>query len=295
MTLLEFLESFLSTTLKLDKAGVAALIDADGLPKTDAINQLLEKDKARVALLTKGKFDEGHKAAESKVKTQFEKELKEKFSIESDKVGVDLVSEIIEAKTPKGEGLTEEQVKKHKAYLDLNESIQGKVKEAVKAKETEFETYKTQVERGKSLSVVKQRALTLFESYKPILSADAAKAAKQKEMFLNQFEQGNYRMDGERVIMLNADGTDKTDPHGNRVEFDSYVKETASSLYDFQATDPKDSPAGGSGGAGGAGGAAKPVVVKDEADFMKQFHGAKTPQEKIAVTNAWEETKKSAS
>jgi len=286
---------FLSKTLTLDENGVTSLFNEDGSPKDDSLQKFLDLDAARVARLQKGKFDEGVKKAQKEVMSNFEKELKTKLGIESDKVGVDLVSEIIEAKTPKGEGLTEEQVKKHKAYLDLNESIQGKVKEAVKAKETEFETYKAQVERGKSLSVVKQRALTLFESYKPILSADAAKAAKQKEMFLNQFEQGNYRMDGERVIMLNADGTDKTDPHGNRVEFDSYVKETASSLYDFQATDPKDSPAGGSGGAGGAGGAAKPVVVKDEADFMKQFHAAKTPQDKIAVTNAWEETKKSAS
>lgn len=286
---------FLSKTLNLDEAGVTSLFNEDGSPKDDSLQKFLDLDAARVARLQKGKFDEGVKKAQKEVLTKHEAELKAKFGIDSDKVGVDLVSEIIENKTPKGDGLTEDAVTKSKWYLDLKENQEKAIKEAVKKEKEAHETYKAQVERGKSLSVVKQRALTLFESYKPILSADPAKAAKQKEMFLNQFEQGNYRMDGERVIMLNTDGTDKTDAHGNRVEFDSFVKETASSLYDFQVTDPKDSPAGGSGGAGGAGGAAKPVVVKDEADFMKQFHEAKTPQDKIAVTNAWEEVKKTAS
>lgn len=292
MTLLEFLESYLSTTLKLDKAGVAALFEADGSPKADAIQSLLDKDKARVTTLTKGKFDEGHKAATLKVKTDFEKELKEKFGVDSDKVGVELVETIIEAKTPKGDAITEEQVKKHKAYLDLNESINTRVKEAVKAKETEFNNYKTQVERNQSLSVVKQKALTLFESYKPILSSDPVKASNQKEAFLRQFEQGNYRLDGERIIMLNPDGTDKTDAHANRIEFETFVKETAASLYDFQATDPKSSP--GSGGAGGGAGAGKPVVVKDEADFEKQYLAASTPADKIAIAKAWQETKSKA-
>src|SRR5690242_19866085 len=99
MTTLELLESFLSSTLKMDKAGVAELLESDGSPKADALEKLLEKNKVHIATVTKGKFDEGYKASEKKVKTDFEKQLKEKFEVDSDKTGIDLVSEIIENKT----------------------------------------------------------------------------------------------------------------------------------------------------------------------------------------------------
>jgi hypothetical protein len=284
---------FLSKTLSLDENGVTSLFNEDGSPKDDSLQKFLELDAARVAKLQKGKFDEGVKKAQKDVMSKFETDLKTKLGIESDKVGVELVEEIIASKTPQGTELSEEQVTKSKWYLDLKENQQKAIKEAVKAKETEHNNYKAQVERNQALSVVKQKALTLFESLKPILSSDPAKAAKQKEVFLKQFDQDNYRMEGERIILLNPDGTDRTDPHGIRVEFDSFVKESASSLYDFQVIDPKASPAGGSGNAG-AGGAGKPVVVKDESDFMKQFHEAKTPADKIAVSKAWEEVKKAS-
>lgn len=287
----KFFLELLSKILGLDEAGVTALFNADWSPKDDTIQKLLELDKTRVATIQKGKLDEGYKKAQKEIMSKFETEVKTKFGIDSDAVGLGLVEAIIESKAPRGDGITEEQVKKSKTYLDLSESIDTKIKDAVKAEKQIHETYKSEVERGKSISVVKQKALTVFESLKPILSTDPAKAAKQKELFLQQFEQGNYRLEGERIIMLNADGTDRTDEHAKRVDFESVVKETAASVYDFQVTDPKNSPAGGgAGGAGGGGGAAKPVV-KDEADYMAQFYAAKTPADKIAVTTAWEELK----
>ena len=282
---------FLSKTLSLDENGVAALFEADGSPKADSLQQFLDLDKKRVATLQTGKFDEGFKKAQKEILTKHEAELKSKFGIDSDKVGVELVSEIIESKTPKGTEITDDMVTKHRAYLDLKESQDKLVKDAVKKKEAEFNDYKTQVERTKAISQVKQKALTIFEGLKPILSTDAAKAAKQKELFLQQFEQGNYRMDGERIIMLNPDGTDQVDEHAKRVDFESFVKETASSIYDLQAAENKGAPAGG-GGAGGGG--AKPVVVKDESDFTKQYYAEKDPKQRIAIAEAWEEVKKAS-
>jgi hypothetical protein len=283
---------FLSKTLSLDENGVTSLFNEDGSPKDDSLQKFLELDAARVAKLQKGKFDEGVKKATKEVLSKFESDLKSKLGIESDKVGVELVEEIIASKTPQGTELTQDQVIKSKWYLDLQENQQKAIKEAVKAKETEHNNYKAQVERNQALSVVKQKALTLFESLKPILSSDPVKAARQKELFLKQFEQDNYRMEGDRIILLNADGTDRTDPHGVRVEFDAFVKESAGSIYDFQVTDPKESPAGGSGGAGAGG--AKPVVVKDEEDFTKQYYAEKDPKQRIEISKAWEEVKKAS-
>lgn len=296
------LTGLLSAAYQMDETGVAALFDADGTSlKDDALTQILEKDKARVAKLTgtsKDKFDEGHKKGKAEALTQFEKSLKEKFEIDADAKGVELVEAIIAAKAPAagspGE-ITDEAVKKHKLYLDLKDQTKKEtekaVKEAVEAKTLEFNNYKSQVERGQSLSVVKQKALVLFRGLNPILSTDPAKAANQEAAFLRQFEENNYRIDGEKIVMLAPDGSDATDAHGNRVEFEAFVKDKAGSLYDFKVADPKGSPgAGGAGGGSGAGGEAK-VIVKDEADFMKQYTNEKDPKKKIEISKAWTEVK----
>ncbi len=291
----QFLELYLSTTLNLDKAGVAELFESDGTLKADAITQLAEKDKQRVKDLQKDKFDEGAKATKRTVMSEFEKQLKEKLGLKSDKQGVDLVLEAIAAKTSNGEKLTEEQVKQHKAYLDLQESLDAKIAEAVKAKDTEFETYKQDIERGKSLSVVKQKALALFEELKPVLSSNPKVAANQKELFLKQFEKGNYRLDGERIIMLDDKGNDVQDEHGKRVDFEAYVKKTASEHYDFQATEKKGSPgAGNDGGQGGGQGAAKKYSFKDAADFETQFLKTTDTKERIAMGQQWKEQQNTA-
>ncbi len=287
------LMEFLSKTLSLDEAGVTSLFNEDGSPKDDSLQKFLELDKARVARLQSGKLDEGYKKAQKEILLKHEADLKAKFGIESDKVGVELVEAIVEAKAPKGTELTEDAVKKSKWYLDYQEGEKKRIADAVKAEKEAHETYKRQVERTQTISAVKKKALVLFESLNPILSEDTAKAAKQKEIFLKQFEQGNYRIENDRIILVKEDGTDLTDAHGVRVDFDSYVKETASGIYDFKQTAKKDSP-GGAAGAGGAGAAGKPVVVKDEADFMKQFQQAKDPKDKVAITEAWEATKKAA-
>jgi hypothetical protein len=290
--LLIFLESFLSTTLKLDKAGVAALFEADGSPKADVINQLLDKDKERVKDLTKGKFDEGFKAAEKKVKTDLEKELKDKFGVDSDKQGVELVEAIITAKTPQGAELTDEQVKKHKAYLDLQESLNAKVKEAVKAKETEFNGYKAQVERKETFSTVKAEALKLFDELKVVLPADAAKAERLKNLFLKEIEAGNYRVDNGRIILVNDKGEDEVDEHGNRKDFTAIVKAKITDTFEVAASDPKDSP--------GAKDNPKPapgakVIIKSKDDYIKLMGEAGNDAAKRAeVTTAYQEFQKSS-
>lgn len=296
MTLLEFLESYLSTTLKMDKAGVAALFEADGSPKADLINQLLEKNKTHIATVTKGKFDEGYKAAEKKVKTDLEKELKEKFGVDSDKVGVELVEAIVEAKTPRGTEITEEQVKKHKTYLELNDSIPGKIKAAVKAEEEKHNAYKSQVERKEVMSAVKDEALQLFDEAKVVLPKDAAKATKLKNLFLKEIEAGNYKIeeeDGKRKIYFTKEnGEYEVDAQGHRKDFNTVIKSMITETFDTEVSDPKDSP-GNKGGNGGQGGST--ITVKDEADFQKQYLAATDSKTKAEIYTAWEKLQQSAS
>lgn len=294
MTLLEFLESYLFTTLKLDKAGVAALFEADGSPKADALNQLLDKNKAHIASLNKGKtFDDGYKAAEKKVKTEFEKELKDAFDITSDKVGVELITEIIAAKAPKGTELTEEAVTKSKWYLDLKESQKKLVQEALKTKDEEFKTYKSQVERKETISAVKSEALRIFDEAKVVLPKDAAKASKLKNLFLKEIEAGNYRIDNGKIILLNEKGEDAVDEQGHRKDFNAVIKSMITETFDTEVGDAKGSAGNNNNGNGGAGGSK--ITVKDVEDFKKQYLAAPDSKSKADIMTAWEETQKAQS
>lgn len=295
MDIKALLVALLSATYKMDEAAVASLIKEDGTVTDTALQELLDKDKTRVAELSKDKgFNDGYKKAQSEVLSKFEKELKDKYGVGSDKKGLELIADIITEKTPAPTDLTDEQVKKHKVYLDLNESIAKQVADAVADKQKELDTFKSGIERKEIITGARQEALTIFDSLKPVLSSDPAKAAKQKELFLKQIEANNFRKDENgKYILLNEDGTDKTNAHGHRVNFNDYVKQTAGEYYDFQQADPKGS-AGNGGNNGGGGNEGKKYVVRDEADFNKQMEAAKTSEERAGIYNAYQEAQKAA-
>lgn len=285
--LLQFLVSYLSATLNMDEAGVAALFDADGKVKPDSLKLLKDKDVERVTALTTEKFDEGHKKATKEARSTFENELKQKFGISSKKVGVELVEEIVSAKAGKPGELTEEQVKNSKYYLDLKEQQDKAIEEAVKAKEEEFTNFKKQVERKDVIGKVTSVAEAILDGMKPILSSDPVKAKNQKRFFLKQIEEGNYRLDGDRIIMLDETGKDKLDGHNKRVDFETFAKETASGIYDFAQADQRS----GAGGAGaGAAGASTVKVPKTKDEYSKLMSQAKDSKERADLTKAWTES-----
>jgi len=288
MDIKELLELVLTQTGTLSKDGVAGLFEPDGSLKADAQTTILNADKTRVATLKKAGFDEGHGKAKRETFDAFEKQLKEKFGVDADKTGVELVEAIVNEKVGKAGTVTEEQVKSHKAYLDLKESQDKAVKEAAKTVQQQFDAYKSQVENEKVVTQVKQRALSKLDSLNPILPEDAAKATKQKELFLKEVAAGRYRIEGEKVILMKEDGTDLTDEHGNRVDFEKHVETSAASIFDFKAGDGRQG-AGGQKKQGEPGQGAKKYSFKDAADFQKQFYGTNDSKERAEIAKAYNE------
>ena len=103
--------------------------------------------------------------------SDFEKQLKETFETESEKTGLDLITEILTAKTSeagkKGQ-LTDDDVKKHPVYQAAEKAFKKQLTE----KETEYETKLTEVEsaakKAQTFSSVKDNALAILEGLNPI-------------------------------------------------------------------------------------------------------------------------------
>lgn len=292
----ELLVSFLSKTLSIDSTGVAELFESDGTTlKPTALQALLDKDIERVSTLTQGKFDEGVKKATKDVLTAFEREVKTKFGLSIDKKGLELIEAVVEAKSKKGDAPTEEQIKTSRTYLDLSEGVDRRIADAVAAEQKKHDDYKATVERGNVISKVKEKALTILDSLKPILSTDPIKAQNQKNFFLGVIESGNYRIEGDRIILLNPDGTtEKVDAHNKRIDFEAFAKTTAEGYYDFQAADQRGGAGAGAGGAGGAGagGTKTPKTVEEYSSMMSEAGNDAT--KRAEVTKLWLESQETA-
>ena len=233
--------------------------------KEDAADILIGLDEKRVQRIKEEangqatkKFDEGYKKAQKEVLTKFEKDLREKFGLESDKNGLDLIDEIVSTAS-KGGDITEETLKTHPLYLKL----EGKQKQAFDEKyeslKSEYEGFKTDIERKRAMQGVKAKAKESFLSLNPVLSEDKAKADKQIDLFLRGLDEYGYVVDGDTFIVTKGDDR-LEDAHGNPIKIEDFVADRAKEYFDFKQQTDRQSP----GNRSDVGGSAKKKITKEE-------------------------------
>ena len=223
--------------------------------QTEILNKILEIDAQRVENIKKSvdkkdAFQDGFKKAKSEVLTDFEKGLKEKFGVESDKTGLELVEEVVSKKSEGGQGgdVTEDTIKRSKVFQDMESNL----KKQITTVKTEYETKINEIQDGykaeQTFSNVSQKALQIFNGLNPILPQNKTVADNQVKFFVNTLKDFKFDVQDERIVVMDKDGKVIEDGHGNSRSFEDIVKETASGLFEFRANN------GGSGsGNGGQG------------------------------------------
>lgn len=204
------------------------------------------------------KKDEAYKSAERKIKGDIQQQLKDKFSLESDSDQLDDLIDEVQTKLTKtagkGDKLTDDDVKKHPVYVNAEKQWQKQAKEAKDSGEKALNDFKAQVEGEKVFGDVSKEALSIFDKMNPVLSSDAGKAAKQREMVTRMLSDYKYeRIDGVTVI-TDKNGNVVEDNLKNKVTLEAHVKSLVEPYFDFNVADPRKAPNGGNGGNGGSGG-----------------------------------------
>lgn len=229
--------------------------------QTEILNKILEIDAQRVENIKKSvdkkdAFQDGFKKAKSEVLTDFEKGLKEKFGIESDKTGLELVEEFVSKKSEGGQGgdLTEDAIKRSKVFQDMESNL----KKQITTVKTEYETKINEIQDGykaeQTFSNVSQKALQIFNGLNPILPQNKTVADNQVKFFVNTLKDFKFDVQDERIVVMDKDGKVLEDGHGNSRSFEDIVKETASGLFEFKANNGgSGSGNGGQQGQGGSG------------------------------------------
>ena len=228
--------------------------------QTEILKKILEIDAQRVENIKKSvdkkdAFQDGFKKAKSEVLTDFEKGLKEKFGIESDKTGLELVEEVVSKKSEGGQSgdITEDAIKRSKVFQDMESNL----KKQITTVKTEYETKINEIQDGykaeQTFSNVSQKALQIFNGLNPILPQNKTVADNQVKFFVNTLKDFKFDVQDERIVVMDKDGKVLEDGHGNSRSFEDIVKETASGLFEFKANNGGSGSGNGGQGQGGSG------------------------------------------
>ena len=232
----------MSKAYKLDDGTIGEILNAENADEKSVISKILELDTQRVDKLKTsggkdGTFQDGYAKAKKEVLSDFEKQLKETFEIESEKTGLDLITEILTAKTSeagkKGQ-LTDDDVKKHPIYQAAEKAF----KKQLADKEAEYKTKLSEVEsaakKAQTFSSVKDNALAILEGLNPIYAKNPKVAKTIKNQFLNELQGFDFERQADGSWLVTKDGKVVEDGHGHSKSFEDIVKETAESYFDFQ-------------------------------------------------------------
>lgn len=284
------LSGLLGTAYKMTDDEVAELLNKsdEEVNVDETLGTLKQKDRDRVSLLQKNSFDEGYKKAEKREKNEFEKKLKTKFDIDSDKLGDELIEEIFEATTSKQKtsksSMTDDDVKKHPAFVQMENTFKKQLKEQKEDFENQIHTKENEYKKKETFGNVSKQGLKIFESLNPILSSNSEKAANQKNDFVAKLNGYEYE-EVEGKVIISKDGAVLEDGHGNKIDFEKFVKSIAEQFYDFKVAEIRTAP-------GSTTTSTEPPqfssTIKTKADYERAMNSAKSLVEKKSIQEAFD-------
>jgi len=247
----KLLRALLAKAYKMQETEIDSLLD-ESTTDADGETQITNLDKSRIAELSKPKqgqtFQDGYKKAKSEVLTQLEKDVKEKYSIESDATGIELFDFLINEKSKGGKPkeLTEDDVRRHPVYQNAEKLHKQALKETNTTWETKYAERENQYKKIETFGMVSKKAQEILNSMNPVLSANPTVAANVQNAFLSNLQNFEYEIqdNGSRIIAM-KDGKIVEDGHGHTLDFEKLVKDTASGYFEF-----KQNNGGGNAGNG---------------------------------------------
>ncbi len=273
-------EGVLSKTLNLDAEAMSGLYDADG-NLTD-VTKLLEADADRVAKFKTERQDQYNRGVKEGA-TKIEKELKKKYSVESDLIGIELVEHILETQTTdlneklSKKGAKDEDFEKHPKFAQFKKDHEKQLNEKDKEWETKVDQMKSEWTRKETIAKVAKIAFAeLDKDY--LLPDNPSRANALKDVMQRELENENYSfLDDGTPVILDKEGKVKEDAHGKTISFKDFSNSIADKYFDKRQAQER----------GNAGNINKIIttadVFKNKAEFEEASKLAKTPDEQAAL------------
>lgn len=280
------LNETLVKVFKVTAEQLATLYDEAGDLTNPSV--IVEADEKRVARFNTEK-DSQYKRGIKEGAGKIEKELKEKYDVESDLIGVDLVDSIVVSQVEKTGTAEKKDITKHPDYIKLEASVEKKLKDRDKEWEGRFALQESEFKKEKLFEKIKDKALVNLETRNPILPSDPKKAQVWKDTYLNELRSGNYQeSDDGTPIVLDKEGNVLKDSHGNPITFDEFEKNISDKYFEYPAAENRSSP----GNKPPAPGQTGPAEPKTKDDCLVKLRDPKiTPEDRKKYTDLMDNLK----
>lgn len=280
----EVLTGVLSTTLKLDEAGVASLKEEDGSFKDDAPDTVSKLYSTHINTV-KGDVDAAKRERYSHGKKEalesLERELMDEFGYkDATKKGKELIKAIIAEKLDAAASTDEAKIKASKPYLTVEQELRKEREEREAAIKAAKDEVRAELQGERDTQTVLDEALVIFEAWQPVLPGDAERAANQKRVFLDQLRSGKFqvtRKDGKvDILPMKPDGSGRLeDDHGHPISLKELVEHRASKLFEKRASEDRSTaPNPNTVGSGSGGGSVKYPATMTRAEHFKAMDAA---------------------
>lgn len=262
--------------------------------REEALDLLLSEEEKRI-----GKIKGDTKPSKEQLEGQYKRGIKEKAEefenfirkdqgFESDLTGKDLLKAYAEhiQKSVKT-GLSDEKFRLDPRFIEAEKKWKAIMEDETGKIKTEFDHFKSGVEKNQKFSIVSRDIRKTFEGLKPVLSENPVVRENQINEFIDKFKGYDYDLADDNNHVISKEGKRLDGKLGYPVKFTEFVSEQAKSYFDFHKQEKKDGAAGTQGQAGG-----NITIPKSEQEYNKMINNAKTPQERIAVQDAWQASQK---
>lgn len=276
------LNESLSKLFKLDPETLASLYNEAG--ELVDFSKILELDAARITKY-KSDSDSQYKRGIKEAAEKLERELKEKYELDSDLKGVDLIDHLLVHKVDEAKASGTKDITKHPEFIKLQVSIDKQLKDRDKEWEGKLKTKEAEYNKSRLFEKVREKALLNLTSRNPILPNDPRKAQVWKDTYLNDLRQANYMEDetGE-LIVLAPNGEKLQTAHGKNITFDEFEKDVADKYFEYPVSQERSSAGNKEEKSNGTGFRAP----KNEDEYMARLRDPKiTPKERIELTEYW--------
>ncbi len=292
MTQTEFdlLKGFAAKTLNIAEGDFNSLFNEE--KELVTVAPLLEAHKSRVAK-TKIELSDQYSRGKKETMENVESKLKEKFAIDENSPlfelkGDDLFENIVNAevlKVKEKSKLKDDDFEKHPKFVSLLQQHAKEKKEIESTWQKKLEDKEREISRTQTMQVIEEVVLLEWGKLNPILPSDPVKAANQKKMFIDKFKDADYLIQPDKtIVLLDKEGKPLQDEHGNPVLLSARVKSEHDKYFESAASDPRSSTAIVKSKEGEI---KKVYDIKTEENYLEAFRQAKTPEERISITEAW--------
>jgi hypothetical protein len=277
----KLLNESLSKLFKLDSETLASLYNEAG--ELVDLSKILEMDAQRIQKY-KADNDSQFKRGVKETMQKFERELKEKYELESELTGSDLIDHLVVKKIEEAKVTSTKDITKHPEFIKLQVSIDKQLKDRDKEWENKLVTKEAEYNKARLFEKVRERALLNLSDRNPILPQDTRKAQMWRETYLNELRKFNYMENGEGLVVLNEDGTTLTSPHGKAITFDEFERDIADKYFEYPKAEDRTSP----GNKDDKNIKSVPGMPKTEDEYFARLKDLKiTPKERIELTEFW--------